>query len=958
MASKLTHMKKYIFLTVALLLMSVQLFAQTPVYLTKAYQPVESDRYNSYSSLEIQGGDVWNNCFTLGVINNYHGYATFHLGGKYESISFILGAEKSYGGNDPNIVQIHADGRRIFDYVLRDGDLGQHFTLNISGVDKLEFSLVKPEVEAAFCEVALWTKGQTPHDLRGKNNPEVKTRKLFRDIVPYRINYSSSNTSGNSGRHTLVGPDKETKSIKIGNKEYDYGLWLGMSMRLIGSGESETNFNIRGQYETLRFVVGPLATDDGNDTSRGWVTVKGDNKILYEYEINEESIAQQVTLDVKGIHKLTFMSEQASGNLDGAIVDAWVYPKGEAPEVDKGAGVAVTVDAPDPRLKELPDVCKLISNIPPYSLRSKVEYQLYEGVSDYVTFSMGGTKFNEGFILYMTSSFLNNDLRSHAIFDLGNEFDYVSFTAGYVSKSWVMGNDKLRVYADEELILEVPLHATYPNQKFVLPINKCRKLKFESGGQGTMDAAAFGVADLVVYRGEPVENDLFVHPVPECPDEIDLIDLGAPYIHYVSSSREGAFVDGTSKKNYFTRYDGSRIYKGFVLQTSTHFSLDFGALSGSDAVGAGAVGAAAVGASFVATGAAVGGAMVGTTLAPIAPLLMLAAGGEVAENSCAAFNTYGQYNSVTFTVECLRKEGDTQLLGPDTMQPDISERKERLLIGSNLNVVAEFDVFEGMQPQTVTVPIEGCEQLMFWLSNTAGTSTAYVFHDIKVSKKKTELVVPEDMRTALTVVTEPIWTTLTVPEGWEHPGKTGVKVIDDFIWDVTDLYDAVQEALTKRAPGYNVYTYYLETEAGQICKAVKLFTKGEEVASGSDGWRIPYTLKEYKYDFDELESMREDVADLLVQLPAANVGLVELGLGAISFGKVMKKANKMLLELRKVINDMYRCARENEAYLLTLLNSAVDIDGRVSTERTIFAPLLPGETPPPGETAKVRNFSE
>ena len=958
MDSKPIRMKKHIFLTIAFMLVSVLLSAQTPVYLTKAYKPVESDRYKAYSSLEIQGGDVWNNCFTLGVINNYHGYATFSLGGKYEHISFILGAEKSNGGNDPNIVQIHADGKRILDYVLRDGDLGQQFTLNISGVDKLEFSLVKPEVEAAFCEVALWTKGQTPHDLRGEHDPEVKTRMLFKDIAPYRINYSSSNTKGDSGRHTLVGPDKKTKSIKIGNKEYDYGLWLGMSMQLIGGWESETNFNIRGQYETLRFVVGPLATDNGNDTSTGWVSVLGDGKILYEYEINEESIAQQVTLDVKGIHKLAFTSEQASGSLDGAIVDAWVYPKGEAPEVDSGTGVAVTVDAPDPRLKELPDVCKLISNIPPYSLRSQVEYQLYEGVSDYVTFSMGGTKFNEGFILYNLASFLDDDVRSHALFDLGNEFDYVSFTAGYVSKSWVMGNDVLRVYADEELIFAVPLHSTYPNQKYIIPINKCRKLKFESSGQSTMDAAAFGVADLVVYRGEPVENDLFVHPIPECPDEIDLIDLGAPYIHYVSSSREGAFVDGTSKKNYFTRYDGSRIYKGFVLQTSTHFSLDFGALSGSDAVGAGAIGAAAVGASFVATGAAVGGAMVGTTLAPIAPLLMLAAGGEAVENSCAAFNTYGQYNSVTFTVECLRKEGDTQLLGPDTIQPDISERKERLLIGSNLEVVAELDVFEGMQPQTVTVPIEGCEQLMFWLSNTSGTSAAYVFHDIKVSKKKSELVVPEDMRPALTVVTEPVWTDLTVPEGWEHPGKTGVKVIDDFIWDVTDLYDEVQEALTKRAPGYDVYTYYLETEADQICKAVKLFTKGEEVASGSDGWRIPYTLSDYKYDFEEFESMREDVADLLVQLPAANVGLVELGLRAIAFGKVMKTADKLIIELRKVINDMYRCARENEAFLVTLLNSAIDIDGRVSTERTIFAPLLPCEIPPSGETAKVRNFSE
>ena len=950
-------MKRYVFLTVAFLLMSLLLSAQTPVYLTKACEPIESQYYKAYSSLEIEGGDTWNNCFVLGVINNYRGRALFSLGGKYEIISFIIAPAKSHGKHDPNVVQIYADGKRVFEHVVREADLAKHFTLNISGADKLEFSLLNAQCDVALCEVALWTKGQTPHDLRGKNDPQVKSRMLFRDITPYRMNYSSV-YSNDDGRHTWVAPDRKTSSVKIGNKVYDYGLWLGMSMMMSGSGESETNFNIRGQYETLRFVVGPLVTDDGNDTSRGWVTVKGDGKIIYEYEINEESIAQQVTLDVKGVHRLTILSEQASGSLDGAIVDAWVYPKGETPEVDAGAGVAVAADAPDPRLKALPDVCKLISNIPPYSLRGQVENQLYEGVSDYVTFSMGGTKFNEGFLLYNLASFLDGDVRSHAIFDLGNEFDYVSFTAGYVSKSWVMGNDILRVYADEKLIFEVPLHSTYPNQKFILPINKCRKLKFESSGQSTMDAAAFGVADLVVYRGEPVENDLFVHPIPECPDEIDLIDLGAPYIHYVSSSREGAFVDGTSKKNYFTRYDNSRIYKGFVLQTSTHFSLDFGPLSGSDAVGAGAIGAAAVGASFVATGVAVGGVTVGATLAPIAPLLLLAAGGEAVENSCAAFNTYGQYNSVTFTVECLRKEGDTQLLGPDTMQPDISKRKERLLIGSNLNVVAEFDVFEGMQPQTVTVPIEGCEQLMFWLSNTNGTSAAYVFHDIKVSKTKCELEVPEDMRPALMVVTEPVWTTLTVPEGWKHPGDTDVDVIDDYIDDFEDLYDEVQQAMKKRAPNYNIYTYYLETEAGQICKAVKLFTKGEEVSSGSDGWRIPYTLNEYKYDFEAIESLKEDVTELLLQLPTANLSLVELGLRAISFGKVMKETNKILLELKKVIDDMYRCAYENRGYLNTLLNSAVDIDGRASSERTIFAPLQPGETPPPGKTAKVRNFSE
>ena len=247
---------------------------------------------------------------------------------------------------------------------------------------------------------------------------------------------------------------------------------------------------------------------------------------------------------------------------------------------------------------------------------------------------------------------------------------------------------------------------------------------------------------------------------------------------------------------------------------------------------------------------------------------------------------------------------------------------------------------------------------MFWLSNTGGTSAAYVFHDIKVSKKKTELVVPEDMRPALTVVTEPVWPDVTLTDVWERPNRTGVKAVDDYIRGFISLYDEVQSALKKRAPGYSIYTYYLETEAGQICKAVKLFTKGETVASGEDGWRIPYTLEQYKYDFDALKSMKEDVTDLMLQLPSANVSLVELGLGAIAYGKIIKATNKMLPKLKKVIDEMYRCTRENEAYLVTLLISAVDVDGRVSTERTIFAPLLPGETPPAGETAMVRNFSE
>ena len=67
MASKLTRMKKHVFLIVVFLMMSVHVFAQAPIYLTKAYKPVESELYDAYSSHEIQGGDTWNNCFVLGI---------------------------------------------------------------------------------------------------------------------------------------------------------------------------------------------------------------------------------------------------------------------------------------------------------------------------------------------------------------------------------------------------------------------------------------------------------------------------------------------------------------------------------------------------------------------------------------------------------------------------------------------------------------------------------------------------------------------------------------------------------------------------------------------------------------------------------------------------------------------------------------------------------------------------
>ncbi len=859
---------------------------------------------------------------------------------------FVTGIpdEHIYEGN--RIATVYADGKKIFDKVIRVNDVPRLATLDITGVRELKFQLVAGMGEVYFGEVTLWKEGETPRQTA--NVPSNKNpRQLMKDLKPY------------SGNHINVTPESQYKTVRMGNTTYNYGMVFNMGMALIGNNAKNSFFNLQGQYATLDFIAGPV-NNIGSGSGSGWITVKGDGKILHEYEFGQEDMPQHITIDVTGVQQLEFQSEQTKGDgLYGGVVEAFVYPAGTAPagKTLAAGGVATETAPVDPKLRQLPDVCKLISNIKPFVARGSVEKQVYTGESDHLTFSMGGTRFSEGFILYKTTWLMDDNNVSHVSFDLGNEFDYISFTAGYVGKSWAMNNDQLRVLADDSVILQVPMMCTYPNQHFVIPIHRCRKLSFENRGQSKMGVAAFGVADLVVYRGEPVENDLFVHPKPECPDEIDLIDLGKPYIHYVYGyGSDAVFYDGTSQRHYVTMPDNTRINKGFALKTSVHFSLDFGPLAeeGGDPM-AGVIGATAIGSSFVAGAVAASGAVIGSTLAGVGAFMMLAAGGEAVENSCAAFNTYGEYNTLTFTVACLRTQGEAQLLGPDMWQ-DNSEYKETLLIGADQKVVAEIAVFENMKPQTITVPIDGCQQLMFWLANTYNTSAVYFFYDLKLSKSKSALDIPADARMSKPVITAPVWTEKELKNEWGNWQSTGLTEIDGYLREVTWAYQNVERYLQQMTPDYDIYTYYLDTDDGAVCKAVKFKTRSDEKWD-KNYQRVTALHRDLKNEVEILAKLKNDIVSASVSQASAYIELPRLGLGAIGVGKVMARSGKVLKEMSKLVDVMYSEKLAEFQFVDRIVSSAMVIDGRESTEAAIICPLFPGETPPDGDRMLVRNFT-
>ena len=919
------------------------LAAQAQVkYLVNSHAPVESRsckiyKYSGPSSprMALSGGQTWQGGFTIGHTTGPYvpGFATFDLGGRYDKLLFVLGHENTGTGaggtgidTDPCIFTVHADGRKILDRKIYPYGLPERIVLDVGGVKELSFRLVTGYARVGVAEATLWSAGQTPEETGNLPSGKAATIELVKDLKPYFQNVNLRSVS----------PDDKIKSLRINGVEYAYGLDANMTMALVGDQPGWAYFNLGGRYDKLSFIAGPLDDSEGRH-GKGWFTVKADGKIIWEYEMNYDDIARPVTLDVSGCRMLSFHSEQESSNTGGGIARIMAYPAGAEPQQAQEEVPA------DPRLKALPDVCKLISNIPPYAAGAKVKQQIFDGSSDYITFSMGGVKFSEGFMLYQTASILDGNLSSYAVFNLGGEFDYVSFTAGYIGKSRAMNDDLLRVYADDELVLETPLRATWPNQDYVVPLHKCRRLRFENKGSGKLDVAAFGVADLVVYRGEPVANDLFEHPQPECPDEVELLDLGLPYIHYVAPMEGRAICfDGSTQKNYFTIGD-RRINKGFLLQTSVHFSLDFGPLAeGTDNAAAAGIGSAAVGASFVAGTTAVGGAVVGSTLAGVAAFLALAAGGEAQENSCAAFNTYGAYNSLTFTVACAQPRN----------QNLPSDYNETLLIGADHRVVAELIVNETMEPQTVTVPIDGCGQLMFWLVNTHNWSGQYAFYDIKLSKQKAALEIPREARRSQAVVSRPLWSDQTFQHKWQRPQSSGAKTLDEFHMRLSNAYSDI-EGLMRRKPVYEIHTYYLETGAGEVCKAVQL----KDTRSERNFLTFEAELGEAAHNLEKMHRLRQELGELSVMKAGAALDIPALGFGAIAYGKIYKFANKTLDECKQILRLMIEEHSANTAFLQTVIGTSLDIDGKRSTERTVFCPLFEGEAAPEGYLQAVEQFN-
>ena len=648
------------------------------------------------------------------------------LDGQYENISFVIGGKcgkmteqvdeegnvtypysaSQYNCSPPTLygyakeqkvgLQFWVDDKMVEEVIFSNYQVPVRYTFNVSGAQKFTFKQVAAEpIVIPVLELTVW-EGE-PHETGHITEPAgSEPVQLIKDLKPYQIPATSS-----AVYYPNITPSSEGRNyIEMSGVRYENVIATYISQGLMTDDEEDIYFDLEGKYNYLTFTAGVADRTSTNSDGSAWLTVFADGKIVHEEVYSSHELPRKTTVNVEGCRQLKFAWLTDEGNLEYGdstgnffgIAEAYVATTKEALDTISGS----SQDFPDRPVK-------MVSELGAFGISSSVEQAVFDGSSSFATFSMGGVKYNEGIILIASNSIMETR-PANVSFNLGGNYDTISFIAGHIANSDVYKNDIIEIYADGVLIKTIDVDCTMLPEKYVVDVTGCQHLEFISGKatNGSWYRPALGIVNLIAYPDGYVETDLFPERSPaDYGKSCDLIEAFGFYdVHSGGRTEtdiggvdvEDGYYDGSTQKNYFTIGD-RKINSGVLLRTSVHLSLDIEMIQ--DAI-------------FF-TGLAV------------------LAGDEVHESAFALANIKDSgYTSVTFTVAM---QQETTIAGVDD--------ETVLKIGADDECVKEITLYKGMEPTTYTVELgDDCGRLLFWLNCGLedDTSHTYAIYDITLNK--------------------------------------------------------------------------------------------------------------------------------------------------------------------------------------------------------------------------------
>ncbi|MGH4120752.1 cell wall-binding repeat-containing protein [Clostridium sp.] len=276
-------------------------------YLSDILKPFYSDtQYNTEPVLinnsMYMAGQKYNKGYQLKCYRNEK--TSFNLGGKYKSISGLIGLDDNYARYDTTL-NVLGDDKILATYKLKCGELPQILDLNVTGMLKLDF------------------KFQNDDQYHGRDDIDIVNPIIdFNDTVLPSVSSTSNDATNQYMSDTIMPfhvdrgynlePVLINNSMNMAGQNYNKGYILKCYR------DEKTTFNLGGNYKNINGLIG---LDDNGAKYDNTLNVLGDDKILATYKLKCGELPQIFNLNVTGISKLDFKLQNDDNYHGGDNID-------------------------------------------------------------------------------------------------------------------------------------------------------------------------------------------------------------------------------------------------------------------------------------------------------------------------------------------------------------------------------------------------------------------------------------------------------------------------------------------------------------------------------------------------------------------------------------------------------------------------------------------------------------
>lgn len=274
--------------------------AQRPKPLVDILQPYQSNDYESFANgvSVVMGGIKRYNGFTLDVYGwNGQSCAIYNLNKEYTKLTGMTGYVDGRTGDGKTWdVNIYADDRLVYTCTVSPGDLPQEFSIDVTGVTKLEFRAGSTNGFSGYIGFAeLEIKGSNQQNSTNDSPSSENTANLVDILQPYDSNDYEVFANGAS---VMMG----------GIKRYN-----GFALDVYGwNGQSCAVYNLNKEYTKL---TGMTSYIDGRiGDGKTWdVSIYADDKLVFTCTVSPGDLPQEFSIDVTGVTKLEFRAGSTNG---------------------------------------------------------------------------------------------------------------------------------------------------------------------------------------------------------------------------------------------------------------------------------------------------------------------------------------------------------------------------------------------------------------------------------------------------------------------------------------------------------------------------------------------------------------------------------------------------------------------------------------------------------------------